>query len=106
MLTVCLERSFLRQAEVAEPTYAGRLVDMYYIYIIKSNRQNWHYVGFTSNVDKRLKEHNSGQNKSTKSYKPFTLIYVQSVKHRSDARDLEKYLKVRYNKEQILKAIS
>ena len=65
-----------------------------------------YYVGNTENIDKRLAEHNSGLVKSTKSYRPFRLLFVQIVMSRIEARDFEKYCKVRWNKESIVKLIS
>jgi len=78
---------------------------MYYVYIIKSRKRNWYYIGFTENPDKRLKEHNLGQVRSTNFYKPFDLVFVQLVDNRLKARDLEKFLKVKYNKEALLETI-
>lgn len=78
---------------------------MYYVYIIKSKKRKWHYVGFTENIERRIKSHNSGKIVSTKYYKPFILVFVQIVKDRKNARDLEKYLKVNYYKEVVLEMI-
>ena len=78
---------------------------MYYVYLLKSERYNWHYVGFTSCVVNRLNEHNLGQVKSSKHYKPFELKFVQVVDSRIFARNLERYLKVRFNKESLLQLL-
>ena len=74
----------------------------YYVYILGSKLKNWHYVGFTQNVERRFWEHNRGFQRSTKALKPFNLLFVQIVNSRNEARDLEKYLKIRYNKESLL----
>jgi len=47
---------------------------MYYVYAIKSLERVYIYVGMTSNVERRINEHNKGKNRSTKAYKPFNLI--------------------------------
>jgi putative endonuclease len=78
---------------------------MFYVYIIKSLIKNWIYVGNTSNVENRIKEHNSGSVSSTKPYRPFAVTFVQEVKTREEARELEKYLKVKWNKESLLELI-
>ena len=39
------------------------------------------YVGFSSDVEKRIKEHNSGKTKSTKGYIPWELFFFE--KHNS-----------------------
>ena len=75
---------------------AGRQVGrqiMFYVYIIKSRDRNYIYIGITNNLDRRLSEHNKGQNKTTKPYKPFTLLYSKKFNTRQDARDKEKYFK-------------
>ncbi len=63
------------------------------VYAIKSNNRNYIYVGMTNNLERRLKEHNQHENKSTKAYAPFTLIYFEVFDSRSAARVKEKYLK-------------
>ena len=77
----------------------------YFVYILKSTFKNWYYIGFTSNLEKRLLQHNFGSVKSTKFYKPLSLVFAQIVKNTHDARDLEKFLKVRFNKEALLQLI-
>jgi len=76
---------------------AGRLMvghnKMYFVYILKSLKDGKYYVGLTSDVQKRLGNHNSGLNKSTKNRRPFKLIYSESLKRRSEAREREKFLK-------------
>ncbi len=66
---------------------------MYTVYAIKSTIKEWIYVGMTSNLEERLKKHNSGHNKSTKPYAPFTLVYSETQPDRISARKKEKYLK-------------
>ena len=76
---------------------------MVYVYILKSINYERYYVGLSSNMNRRLKEHNSKQVKSTKPYTPYNLIYSKSFDTMDCARDYEKYLKVRSNKEKLLK---
>ena len=66
---------------------------MFYIYILKSLKDNKLYVGHTNDLKRRLKEHNSGDNLSTKRYLPWKLIYYEACLLESDARRREKYLK-------------
>jgi putative endonuclease len=58
----------------------------------------------STDVEKRLKEHNNGQVFSTKSYKPWKLFYKELVGDRVKARKREKYLKSGCGKE-FLKSI-
>jgi putative endonuclease len=50
---------------------------MYYVYAISSLERNYIYVGLTYNIERRLSEHNTGKNKTTKAYSPFVLIYFE-----------------------------
>ncbi len=66
---------------------------MFFVYAIKSRERNYIYVGLTNNVDRRLKEHNNYENRSTKAYAPFDLIFIEAFETRIDARKKELYLK-------------
>lgn len=65
----------------------------YYLYILKSLKDNKHYVGISADPENRLKQHNSGKTQSTKSRRPFILIYLERLNSRQEARSREKYLK-------------
>ncbi|MBL4734042.1 MAG: GIY-YIG nuclease family protein [Flavobacteriales bacterium] len=72
---------------------------MFYVYSIKSRERNYIYVGLTEDIDRRINEHNSGKNKTTRPYKPFELIYEEQFRTRTEARRREKYLKAGSGKE-------
>jgi putative endonuclease len=72
---------------------------MFIVYAIKSEVRNYIYVGLTANFDRRLLQHNSGRNKTTKAYAPFVAILVEFHKTRQEARQREKYLKSGVGKE-------
>ena len=72
---------------------------MYSVYAIKSTAHNYIYVEFTNNLARRLSEHNKGENRSTKAYKPFVLIYSEQTESREEARKKEKYYKSGIGKE-------
>lgn len=78
---------------------------MYSVYILKSLGKNWFYIGLTHNLDSRLNQHNLGKVKSTKYNRPYKLISHNEFNNRIAARDFEKYLKVRSNKEKILRQL-
>ncbi|MGA1978500.1 MAG: GIY-YIG nuclease family protein [Bacteroidales bacterium] len=65
----------------------------YFVYAIKSLIDNRIYVGMTDNIERRLYEHNNGKTKSTKGYKPWTLIFKEKAETRKEARRIEKYYK-------------
>ncbi|MCA9356071.1 GIY-YIG nuclease family protein [Candidatus Nomurabacteria bacterium] len=72
---------------------------MFTTYAIKSKNRNYIYVGITNDIDRRLKEHNTGINKTTKPYKPFLLLYSKTHDSRVKAREHEKKLKSGSGKE-------
>jgi len=70
----------------------------YFVYILKSELENSSYIGHTSNLDKRLIEHNSGKSLTTKRKKPWRLIYKEECLTRSEAVLREKYFKSIYGR--------
>lgn len=69
---------------------------MYYVYILQSQTDKRFYVGYTLDVHKRLLEHNSGKNASTKRGIPYELIHFEGFLNKADALEREKYLKSGY----------
>ena len=78
---------------------------MFYVYAIRSRTRNYIYVGLTDNVLRRLHQHNTGLNPTTKPYAPFDLIWSGAYQTRSEARKKEKYLKSGIGK-QFLRGLS
>ncbi len=74
---------------------------MYFVYVLKSQTDNNHYYGFTTNLKKRLLEHNTGKVQSTKSRTPFELIYFEKVDTLLAARKREKYFKTGFGRKYI-----
>ena len=72
---------------------------MYYVYALVSNKRKRIYVGLTGDLKSRIREHNLGKTKSTKYYKPWTLLYFEKLNTRVAARNREKKLKSGYGKE-------
>lgn len=80
---------------------------MYYVYILQSlKKTNWLYKGSTSDLKRRLQEHNAGKNFSTAPYAPFKLIYYESYLLKSDAEAREMYLKTSMGMRVIKKQLS
>ena len=66
---------------------------MYYVYVLQSIKDKSCYTGFTSDLGRRIIEHNSGQQVSTKGHVPYRLVYYEWSLHKEDAIAREKYLK-------------
>lgn len=71
----------------------------YFIYAIKSQKDGRIYVGISEDPERRLKEHNNGDTKSTKYYKPWKIIYKKLIGSRIEARKEEIKLKSGFGKE-------
>jgi len=65
----------------------------YYVYILKSLKDEKFYTGYTSDLRTRFTEHQKGAVTSTKSRAPFQLIFYEAYRNKYDALRREKYLK-------------
>ncbi len=66
---------------------------MWFVYALRSERDKGLYIGMSTDVKRRLAEHNRGYNRSTASRAPFKLIHVEQCESREAAREREKFLK-------------
>ena len=66
---------------------------MWYVYIIQSLQDNSLYTGCTNNLKNRLNKHKKGKVVSTRSKKPYKLIYYEACLNKTDAFHRERYLK-------------
>ena len=66
---------------------------MYYVYILKSVKDNSYYYGSTGNLKNRLSDHNSGKVTYTSGHRPYKLIWYCGFTDKSKALVFEKYLK-------------
>ncbi|MBI2022797.1 GIY-YIG nuclease family protein [Candidatus Daviesbacteria bacterium] len=73
----------------------------YYVYVIKSERDKTLYKGLTSNLEKRLREHNQGKNQSTKNKGSYKLVYFEGFGNRVKAREREKFFNSGIGREQL-----
>jgi putative endonuclease len=76
-------------------------MEKYFVYILRSCLDGKFYTGYTSDIRKRLIEHNSGKVNSTKKRIPFELVYFEYSLNLNDALHREKYLKTTYGKRYI-----
>jgi len=67
---------------------------MFYMYILKSDKDKNLYFGYTNNLTNRLKEHNSGFVRSTKSRIPLRCVYYEAYASKPDAMKREHNLKL------------
>ncbi|MFA5386232.1 MAG: GIY-YIG nuclease family protein [Candidatus Paceibacterota bacterium] len=66
---------------------------MFFVYILRSRKDNSFYIGFAPELRKRLEKHNQGLVRSTKNIRPMELIYFEGYKSKTDALIRERRLK-------------
>lgn len=71
---------------------------MFYVYVLKSLKDNKLYIGHTNNLKKRFKEHAQGKVPSTKNRKPLKLVYYEANNILDDTIKREHSLKTGYGR--------
>ena len=79
---------------------------MHIIYVLKSEKDGNLYIGCTSNIENRIKYHNSGKVFSTKSRRPLKLIYTENFENKYEAYNKEKYYKTARGKRELKNKIN
>ena len=65
----------------------------FYIYVLESLKSFNRYIGYTSDLKKRMIEHKKGKSFATKHLLPIKLIYYEACLNQEDAKRRERYLK-------------
>lgn len=76
-------------------------INIHYVYILKSLRDNKLYIGYTNKLKKRLEKHQQGKILSTKSRRPLKIIYYESYLSEEDAKKREKFFKTGWGRNYI-----
>jgi len=71
----------------------------WFVYALRSLKDNNLYIGISQNPEKRVETHNKGKTESTKNRRPFVLLYKESCSFRNKAREKEKYYKSGFGRE-------
>ena len=79
---------------------------MYIVYVLCSLKDGKHYTGYTIDLTRRLKEHNSGKTESTKRRRPFEIVHTEEFGSEEEAKKREKYLKSGKGREELNKILS
>jgi len=74
---------------------------MFYVYILKSQKNGKLYKGYTNDLKRRFKEHNSGKSVFTKNNGPWKLVYYEAFISEKDAKREEVFLKSGKGRERI-----
>jgi putative endonuclease len=65
----------------------------YYVYVLRSVKDGRLYTGYTSNLEDRLRDHNTGHTESTRNRRPLELVYFEEFETKKDATDRERFFK-------------
>ncbi len=79
---------------------------MYYVYVLKSKKDEKMYTGCTNNLKKRVKMHNAGNVKSTSNRGRFEVIFYEAFLNEIDAFQREKWLKTGWGRNHLNKILS
>ncbi|MDI6758678.1 MAG: GIY-YIG nuclease family protein [Candidatus Omnitrophota bacterium] len=66
---------------------------MYWVYILRSKKDNRHYTGYTNNLERRLEDHNREKSASVKYRGPFEIVHYEKYSTRPEAVLREKQIK-------------
>ena len=67
---------------------------MYYVYVLYSAVHQKTYVGYTSDLTRRIEEHNStGERGWTISYRPWEILYTEEFENKAEAIRRQRYFK-------------
>jgi putative endonuclease len=66
---------------------------VFYVYVLQSETDAGWYIGFSTDLRRRLKEHQEGKSFATSYRGPWRLFYYESYLEEADALGREKYLK-------------
>lgn len=77
----------------------------FYVYILFSFKDRKLYIGFTENLEKRIKKHLTGKVCATRDRRPLMLIHFEAFKNKKDAKAREVFLKSGFGRSQLKKAL-
>ncbi len=67
---------------------------MYFVYVLRSVEDGSWYIGFTTDINQRIRQHNEGRGgRTTRMKKSWELIYLEGYRNKRDALGREKFLK-------------
>jgi putative endonuclease len=66
---------------------------MFVVYVLESLKDKKHYIGQTSDLKRRIQEHNQGRVRWTKAHRPWKVLYTEEFENRTAAIKREHYLK-------------
>ena len=74
---------------------------MHFVYILQSDKDKSYYIGETPDTVKRVKFHNEGKQRYTKTRMPWKLVYTEKYLNRHEAIIREKKIKKKKSRKYI-----
>ena len=90
-----------RRGDVGRPSGFKQQTSRYYVYILLSLKDRGLYIGFTTDLKKRLTQHAKSQVTATKLRTPFLLIHYEYFINKVDGKAREEFLKSGYGRKQL-----
>ena len=66
---------------------------VFYVYVLRSESDSGFYIGFSTNLRARLRQHQEGESRATSHRGPWELVYYEAYLNQEDALGRERYLK-------------
>ncbi|MEI6649943.1 MAG: GIY-YIG nuclease family protein [Candidatus Moraniibacteriota bacterium] len=79
---------------------------MFYVYILRSKKDNDFYIGSTGDLKRRMKEHNRGVVESTRHRRPLELLCYEAYNYKEEAQARERFLKSSDGKKDLRKRLT
>jgi putative endonuclease len=73
----------------------------YYVNILQSSKNHSLYIGYTTDLKRRLEEHNSGHSLATKPHRPYIIIFYEAFLNKTDTKNREIFLKSGFGRRSI-----
>lgn len=92
-----------RLAPKAHPPRAGIRLRryMYYVYVLRSRGSGKRYIGYATDLRRRVKEHQRGGSEFTSRYDDWVLVYYEAFLDKEDAQREERFLKTGKGRERL-----
>ena len=79
---------------------------MPHTYILFSEKLNKYYIGSTSDINRRIEDHNRGKEKFTRTGTPWQIVYSEQFEILADARRRELQIKKQKSRKYIERLIA
>ena len=77
--------------------------EMYIVYVLISESFNKTYIGYTSDLDRRMLEHNETGKGYTKRFRPWKILFAEYYPTKKEAIIRERYFKTGKGREEIVR---